>query len=170
MTSAFQPVVRKPSLDHRDFQSRLSPGPTPGAHGGQATRREYRSLSSDHHHHVTTTSGIFNFHQLAATASSPTNESSSPSSLVDIISNSSQHQQYGSNFDLNTTTSANLVLPPSPRPRSVSRTPSSASSSKCLRCLSTNQKPAFRTTLSALDESSEASSICINNEWPLAFE
>ena len=130
MTSAFQPVVRKPSLDHRDFQSRLSPGPTPGDHGGQATRREYRSLSSDHHHHVTTTSGIFNFHQLAATASSPTNESSSPSSLVDIISNSSQHQQYGSNFDLNTTTSANLVLPPSPRPRSVSRTPSSASSSR----------------------------------------
>ena len=123
MTSAFQPVIRKPSLDHHDFQS-LSPGP--GA--GQATRREYRSLSSDHHHVTTTsstTSGIFNFHQLAATATSSTNESSS---LVDIISNSSQHQQYGSNFDLNSTTSSNLVLPPSPRPRSVSRTPSASSS------------------------------------------
>ena len=111
-SSAFQPVIRKPSLDQRDFQS-----PIPQA------KREFRSLSSDNH---------FNFHSLVASTSGSTSgnhhttTSTSNIDIVDIVSNASsqQKQQYGS-LDLS---SGHLVLPPSSRPRSVSRTSSSASS------------------------------------------
>ena len=50
-TSAFQPVVRKPSLDHLDFShpSTSSPELPP--------KREYRSLSSDN-------SSMFNYHHI----------------------------------------------------------------------------------------------------------
>ena len=51
-TSAFQPVVRKPSLDHLDFSNPSTSSPE------LPPKREYRSLSSDN-------TSMFNYHHIA---------------------------------------------------------------------------------------------------------
>jgi odd-skipped-like protein len=68
-TSAFQPVVRKPSLDHLDFSNPSTSSPE------LPPKREYRSLSSDN-------SSMFNYHHIAKEEPS--------TSMVDIVSNNQQ--------------------------------------------------------------------------------